>query len=123
MSTVFSHSTRAMEADGGRRLLWGVCLAAALLGMSGAWSLFARVTVYAATDRARLEVDRAVHPVEAPVDGRVVATHLTLGREVQIGEMLVELEAEVQRLQREEERTRLATLTPQIEALRAWRAP
>jgi multidrug resistance efflux pump len=103
--------------------LWGVCLAAALLGMWGAWSLFARVTVYAATDRARLEVDRAVHPVEAPVDGRVVATHLTLGREVQIGEMLVELEAEVQRLQREEERTRLATLTPQIEALRAWRAP
>jgi membrane fusion protein (multidrug efflux system) len=91
--------------------------------MWGAWSLFARVTVYAATDRARLEVDRAVHPVEAPVDGRVVATHLTLGREVQIGEMLVELEAEVQRLQREEERTRLATLTPQIEALRAWRAP
>jgi membrane fusion protein (multidrug efflux system) len=82
------------------------------------WSLFARVTVYAVTDRARLEVDRAVHPVEAPVDGRVVATHLTLGREVQSGETLVELEAEAQRLQREEERTRLATLTPQREALR-----
>jgi membrane fusion protein (multidrug efflux system) len=52
------------------------------------------------------------------VDGRVVVTHLALGREVQGGEVLVELEAESQRLQHEEEHTRLAALTRQHEALR-----
>jgi membrane fusion protein (multidrug efflux system) len=75
--------------------------------------------VYAVTDTARLEVERAAHPIETPVDGRVVVTHLVLGREVQGGAVLVELEAEPQRLQREEERTRLAALTHQLEALRA----
>ena len=74
--------------------------------------------MYAVTDTARLEVERAVYPIETSVDGRVVATHLALGREVQGGEVLVELEAEPQRLQREEERTRLAALTHQLEALR-----
>jgi multidrug resistance efflux pump len=46
------------------------------------------------------------------VDGRVLATHLALGREVQGGDVLVELEAEPQRLQREEEHTRLAAHSP-----------
>ena len=90
----------------------------ALLGVWGAWCCLARLTVYAVTDTARLEVERAVHPIETPVDGRVVATHLALGREVQVGDALVELEAEPQRLQREEEHTRLAALTHQLEALR-----
>jgi membrane fusion protein (multidrug efflux system) len=41
-----------------------------------------------------------------------------LGREVQAGEGLIELETETQRLQRQEERTRLAALTQQLAALR-----
>src|SRR5262249_57733886 len=56
MSTVFSRSARALEADGFRRTTWGVCLVAALLGAWGAWSCWARIAVYAVTDRARLEV-------------------------------------------------------------------
>ena len=118
MSTVFSRATQGLAADRGRGSRWGVLLAAALLGVWGAWFCLARLTVYAVTDTARLEVERAVYPIETPVDGRVVATHLALGREVQGGEVLVELEAEPQRLQREEERTRLAALTHQLEALR-----
>jgi membrane fusion protein (multidrug efflux system) len=115
---VFSRATQALAADRGRGSRWGVLLAAALLGVWGAWFCLARLTVYAVTDTARLEVERAAHPIETPVDGRVVATHLTLGWEVQGGAVLVELEAEPQRLQREEERTRLAALTHQLEALR-----
>jgi multidrug resistance efflux pump len=57
------------------------------------------------------------------VDGRVVATYLALDREVQGGDALVELEAEPQRLQREEEQTRLAAFTRQIEALRSRSPP
>jgi multidrug resistance efflux pump len=118
MAVVFSRATQALTEDHGRGWQWSLLLAAALLGIWGAWGCLTRLAVYAVTDTARLEVARAVHPLETPVDGRVVATHLALGREVQEGEVLVELEAEFQRLQREEEQTRLAALTRQHEALR-----
>jgi membrane fusion protein (multidrug efflux system) len=118
MTTVFSRATQALAADHGHRSRWGIFLAAALLGVWAVWGCLARLAVYAVTDTARLEVARAVYPIETPVDGRVVATHLALGREVRDGEVLVELETESQRLQREEEHTRLAALTRQLEALR-----
>jgi multidrug resistance efflux pump len=47
-----------------------------------------------------------------------LATHLVLGQEVQGGDVLVEIEATAQHLQREEEQVRLNALTPQIEVLR-----
>ena len=67
---------------------------------------------------ARLEVDRAVHPVAAPLAGRVVATHLAVGREVQAGDLLVELDADAQRLQQQEQRVRLDALAARLTALR-----
>src|SRR5207248_2638365 len=67
---------------------------------------------------ARLEVNRAAHPVAVPVAGRIVVTRLVLGQEVQAGEVLVELETNEQRLQIEEEQTRLATLTAQLDGIR-----
>jgi membrane fusion protein (multidrug efflux system) len=57
-----------------------------------------------------------VHPVAAPVTGRVVAARLLVGQEVQVGDVLVELDADAQRLQGEEERVRLAALTAQLQA-------
>ena len=62
-------------------------------------------------------MSQAAHPVEAPVAGRVVATHLVLGQEVQGGDVLVELDATAQQLQLEEEQARLRALAPQLEAL------
>jgi membrane fusion protein (multidrug efflux system) len=75
------------------------------------------VTLYEVTTLARLEVDRAVYPIAAPVAGQIVGTHLSLGHEVQAGEMLVELESNEQRLQLEEERVRLAALQAQRDVL------
>jgi membrane fusion protein (multidrug efflux system) len=118
MTIVFSRATQALAADHGRCSRWGIFLAAAILGVWSTWGCLASLAVYAVTDTARLEVACAVYPIETPVDGRVVATHLALGREVRDGEVLVELEAESQRLQREEEHTRLAALTRQLQALR-----
>jgi multidrug resistance efflux pump len=123
MAVVFSRATQALTEDHGRGSRWGILLAAALLGAWGAWCYLARLAVYAVTDTARLEVQHAVYPIETPVDGRVVATYLALDREVQGGDALVELEAEPQRLQREEEQTRLAAFTRQIEALRSRSPP
>jgi len=114
---MFSTTRRTLEADGFRGTTLGVLLVVALLGAWGAWCLAAQVTVYAVSETARLEMRQAAHPVEAPVAGWVVATHLALGREVQGGDVLVELDATAPRLQREEELTRLKALTPQLEAL------
>jgi multidrug resistance efflux pump len=119
MSTAFPRSTMALAADGTRHALCGVLLPATLLGAWVAWAFVARLALYAVTDTARLEVDHAVHYVEAPVAGRVVATHLELGREVLGEAVLVELEVDTQRLQHEEERARLAALSRQIEAVGA----
>jgi multidrug resistance efflux pump len=115
---MFSTTLRTLDADGFRGTTLGVLLVVGLLGAWGAWFIGAQVALYAVSETARLEMSRAAHPVEAPVAGRVVASHLVLGREVQGGEVLIELDAAAQHLQREEEQARLRALTPQLEALR-----
>jgi uncharacterized membrane protein (UPF0127 family)/multidrug resistance efflux pump len=118
MSTPFSRSMQSLAADGFRRSLVGMFLAVVLLGAWAAWFFFAGVTLYEVSAAARLEVSEAAHPVEAQVAGRVRASHLILGREVQGGDVLVELDGDTQRLQLEEERSRLTALTPQPAVLR-----
>jgi membrane fusion protein (multidrug efflux system) len=96
----------------------GILLTASLLTSWAAWFCLARMTLYEVTTTARLEVARAVYLIEAPVTGRIVATRLVLGQEVQAGDVLVELETEAQRLQLEEQRTRLAAATTQLDLIR-----
>ena len=117
MSTPFFCSLRSLTADRGRRSLGGILLATALLSAWAVWFFLARVTLYEVTTLARLEVDRAVYPIAAPVTGQIVGTHLRLGHEVQTGEVLVELETNEQQLQLEEERRRLAALQAQRDGL------
>jgi membrane fusion protein (multidrug efflux system) len=76
------------------------------------------VAVYATSDEARLEVIRAVHPVEAPITGRVAASKLSLGLDVEAGEVLVELDAQEQRLALREAQSRRESFSRQVEALR-----
>jgi len=109
---------RSLAADGFGRSLAGLLSATLLLGGWGAWFLLSRVAVYEVTQNARLEVDRAAYPIATPVAGRVDVTHLVVGQEVQAGEVLVELDAEAQRLQQEEARVRLAALSAQLAARR-----
>ncbi|QSQ23281.1 HlyD family secretion protein [Pyxidicoccus parkwayensis] len=119
MSADFSHSLRALREDGFRRP--GRVLIILALFTFGwlAWFIFARVTVYEVSENARLEVDRAVFPVEAQVDGRVLASHLDIGRRVEKGDVLLELDSNVQRLKLQEEQARLDTLLPQLETLQS----
>ena len=109
----------ALAVDGFRRSRLGTLLVAALLGSWAAWFVLARVALYEVSATARLEVDQAAYPVEAQVAGRVKATHLVLGQEVQVGDVLVELEADVQQFSLEEMRVQRTALAPQLTALDA----
>jgi membrane fusion protein (multidrug efflux system) len=113
MAVAFAQSMHALAADRGRWSLPGLLLVGALLGGWGAWFVGARVTIYESSQMARLEVDQAGHPVATTVAGRIVTTHLAVGRAVQAGEVLAALDAEAPRLQHEEARARLAALTAQ----------
>ena len=114
---MFSTTRRTLEADGIRGTMLVLLLVVGLLGAWVGWFIGAHVALYAISETSRLEMSQAAHPVEAPVAGRVVATYLVLGQEVQGGDVLVELDATAQHLQLEEEQARLNALTPQIEAL------
>jgi membrane fusion protein (multidrug efflux system) len=118
MPDSFHRSTKSLNQDGTAFAL--VVLASSLLILSawGCWALRSRVTRYEITGSARLEIDRAVYPVEAHSAGRLVVTRLALGQEVRVGDVLVELDSENERLKLREELTRFNAFAPQIAALR-----
>ena len=114
MASTFFRSVRSLEADNSQRSYLGLALAALLLGAWMVWFFVARVSVYAVTNKAGLEVDRAAHSVQSAVSGRVVATHLVLDQEVKAGDVLVELDSGAQHFQLSEEQTQRAGANPQI---------
>src|SRR5215210_4102784 len=109
----FSRYMRSLGADNQRRTLLGLALAFAVLGAWVAWLFLARVTLYEVTAEARVEAEQAGYTVEADAAGRVVSTHLALGRQVREGDVLAELDTDEQRHRLDEERTRLSSVAPQ----------
>jgi multidrug resistance efflux pump len=118
MAMAFAHSMRALAADRGRWSLASLVAVLGLLSAWGAWGVLARVTLYEVTRTARLEVAQAGHPIATPVAGRVIATHLGVGRDVQAGEVLVELDTVAVRLQHDEARQQSTALAAQRQARR-----
>jgi membrane fusion protein (multidrug efflux system) len=119
LASAFSRSERFLEADNSRRSHFGLLLGTILLALWAVWFFFARVSVYEVSDKAELEVDQAVHPIAAAVSGRIVASSLLLGKHVQAGDVLVELEAESQQFQLGEQQSQVAGSRPQISAIEA----
>lgn len=115
----FRRSLRSLNRDGFGRSIAGILVAAALLAAWMTWFLTVPVTRYAVTDQAHVEADQAIHAIQAPVEGRVVLSHLLLGREVEAGDTLVEIETDGQRLQVQEEESRVAAIGTQLDAVRA----
>ena len=118
MSTHFRRSLRTLSIDSPRRNTVLMMAAAGLLAAWGGWFTFSKVSVYAATDRARLEVDREKHPIATPVSGEVVSAPLAVGRYVQAGDPLLELDATAAHLARHREQVRIAPASSQIQLLR-----
>jgi multidrug resistance efflux pump len=116
VSDSFPRTMRALQRDGMNPTVLGLILITALIGFWCCWLVLGRVTVYEISAAARLEVER-VHPVAASMAGRVVASSLSLGRQVRRGEILLEIEADRAQLETSEERTRLAALGNQLKAI------
>ncbi len=93
-------------------------LGGALLAAWGAWFVGARVARVEVSQAARVEVEEAARGVESTVDGRIVVSHLELGRNVALGDVLVELDATPQQLEQKEARARLDALGPETARLR-----
>lgn len=118
MGLSFSNSTRSLANDKFSHSFLVVIIALIVLGSWIAWLVMARVGVYEIADSGRIEVDTSLYPIAVPSAGKVVATYLTVGREVQAGDLLIEFEATDERLRLDETRTQAATLAPQLGALR-----
>lgn len=118
MPSPFSRTIRSINAESSRLSTIALLVSAAILGGWALWFVVARVAIYETSEAARLEVDSAAHPIEAAAAGRVIKTNLAIGREVQAGEVLVELESDSQRLQLIEEEARVAAVSAQLAALR-----
>jgi membrane fusion protein (multidrug efflux system) len=93
-------------------------LGCVLLAAWAAWFLFGQVTVYEVTDKARLEVKSAAHPVATQVAGKIVKTQLAIGREVQSDEVLVVLDSEAEQRALREKETRRDAVAAKLDALR-----
>jgi membrane fusion protein (multidrug efflux system) len=114
MSAPFHRSLRALAADGGRGPRWGLLAAVLLCGLWGAWFVLFRVSVYAVSPEARIEVETAMHPVEAAVEGEVVSSSLTLGRSVEAGEVLVQLDTKALEIALAAKKQRVDSITAQL---------
>lgn len=119
MPRPFSRTVGLLDHEGRRFRVLFTIGATLLLAAWTVWFFKSSVTVFAVSHEARLEVDGASYPVEAPVSGRVVSTTLLMGRMVNAGDTLVQLDTRAQRLEVGEERARLTGLAPQIARLNA----
>jgi membrane fusion protein (multidrug efflux system) len=112
---MFSRFAHAQDASS--RPFLAATLGSVLLLAWTLWFFLAHVSLYETSRQARLEVETAPHDVDAPVSGRLLRTNLVLGRQVSEGELLIEIDSEALRLERQAEVTRVLAVAPQIEAL------
>jgi multidrug resistance efflux pump len=116
--TAFTHTLRSLQGDRSSAATAGLLIAIVLLAAWLGWCAFARIRLHETTSDARLEVDRAVHPVQSPLAGKVARTWLATGRAVRAGDPLFELDTSAGRLEAAEERARLLAVNAEVAARR-----
>lgn len=110
---------RLFDVSDFRGPILSIAVAAVVLGGWFVWAVRARVSLYEVANTARLEVERAAYPIEAPVSGRVIKNHLVLGQHVEAGQLLIELDDSSERLKLAEQQTQPLTRETQVAALRS----
>jgi membrane fusion protein (multidrug efflux system) len=115
--SAFQRTLRLLNEDGAQRWRWTVVLIVALLAAWAMWFAFARVPIYESSLSARIEVDGAIRPIDAPLGGRIVANKLALAQRVRAGDILAELDAETLVIERRELDAKREGLNNEIAAL------
>ena len=115
----FARSFQRLRADHGRSTLWISVTAALVLAAWIMWALLAQVSIYEVSADARVELDGATYPIDAPFAGRIVATSLHSGQRVRRGELLIEIDSMAEQLQLREVQVQAQGLEPQIDRLNA----
>jgi multidrug resistance efflux pump len=117
MGSPFPRTLRALALDAGGPAPWLLALALPLLVGWAAWGVWGEVPVHAVSARARAEARGSVVPVDLFEPGRVVESHLALGRRVEPGEVLLRLDATLEEARRAELRARRAGVARRIAIL------
>src|SRR6185503_20414038 len=118
MAVSFHRTTRSLNADRGLLTIIGILLITTLVGAWLAWLLAAKVVVYGVSRTARLEADGAAYTIQSLYTGRVARNNLLLGQAVKQGDVLLELEVNVQQLELLEQQTGDVTLDEQITSIK-----
>jgi multidrug resistance efflux pump len=117
MSCAFEKTARSIAADFPRRgLVW------LLIGATTAWGIWFLVVplgVYAVSRKAVVEVQSSSIMIAAEVEGRIIRSDVTVGRQVQQGDLLIELDDADSLLALDERRTRRDGLAAQVSAIEA----
>jgi membrane fusion protein (multidrug efflux system) len=119
----FGETLRAVGIDRFRLGSTSILVGGAVLLAWLLWFFLARVTLHAVTDSARIEVDQAPRRLEATHhSGQVVAVHAQLGKRIRAGEVLIELENDLQRSLLAAEEARHHALTVEVAAVEQQRS-
>jgi multidrug resistance efflux pump len=117
MATSFVNTMRALRGERSR----GAMIAGVAIGVLGlgwiVWMTVAQVPVYRTSVRAHLEVLPAPSRVAVPRGGRVTTARLVVGATVAAGEVLIEVDAEAERLALARAQGQLAALAPELPSL------
>jgi membrane fusion protein, adhesin transport system len=117
MQTAFSRTTRMLEADRAGLSRWMMGLGLLLLVAWSAWFALGRVTIYAVSRSARLEVATSARTIAGTSGGRLIALNVHPGQRVHAGDRIAELDAAPLRLRLAEASARLSAYPVRIAAL------
>lgn len=119
MADSFHSITQSLRRDSGISTALASVIGLALFIGWGVWACYAQIRQFESSESARLEITSSSYPIQANKTAELKESHLVLGRQVQAGDILVELDSSAEELSLEEERAHLASIAPQIAALDA----
>ena len=117
MAIAFSRTTRALAVDSSWYAMLTWLIGLLIISVWLVWFLFAQVTLYEVSSKARLEVNRSAHPIAVLTAGKIASVSVALGQEVAAGEVLLRLDSSSQQLRLQEEEAKIKSLPPQIAAM------
>jgi membrane fusion protein (multidrug efflux system) len=118
LSTPFSKTVQSLKQDNSyfAFAIWAIASVIFIFWMI--WFLYGNVEVIEISSKAKLQVEQSPHVVTTFVPSKIITNNLTIGQFVNVGDVLVELDASTQILQLKEEEAKLAATPTKIASLK-----